>query len=193
MEDKMLTTSVYVSQWLLASRVALHQLFLRRDDRLPQALDHQIRWLLPRCFLYQVLETHISFTLRRHHTRHVLPSFRHAEQSERLLICECFSAGFHESYTLPTTLGIYQPNRHELTTLNHWCFGHDFGILSLGGSTTSSEHYVTGALATTFGCTDFWRSQWPYPKEAICWRWILVLQTYLLHFGLSLIMQLTRH
>jgi hypothetical protein len=75
----MSTTSVYVSQRLPASRAALCQLFLGRDDRLPQALDHQIRRLLPRRFMYHVLEAHIGFTLRRHHAHHVVSSFRQAE------------------------------------------------------------------------------------------------------------------
>jgi hypothetical protein len=154
MWDNIPTTSVYVSQRLPASIAALRQLFLGRDDRLSQALDHQIRWLLPRRFMYQVLEVHIGFTLRRHHTRHVLSSFYHAERSQRLLICVCFSGGFHESYT-PTTLGVYRQNCHGLTILNLRGSGYEFGTLSFGGSTTSLVHYIPGALATAFGVPSF--------------------------------------
>jgi hypothetical protein len=161
------TTSMYISQRLLTSRAALRQLFLERDERLPHALYHQIRRLLPRRFVYQVLEAHTGFTLRRHYARHMLSSFRHTEQSQRLLICVCFSADFHESYTLPTTLGICQLNHHELTTLNLGGFGHEFGTLSFGGSTTSSVHYIPGALAMALGVPSFQRSQWLYPKKAI--------------------------
>jgi hypothetical protein len=64
-------------------------------------------------------------------------------------------AGFHESYTLLTTLGVYRPNRHELATLNLRGFGHEFGILSFGGSTMNLIHYITGALATTLGVLSF--------------------------------------
>jgi hypothetical protein len=69
----------------------------------------------------------------------------------RLLNDVCFSAGFHESYTLPTTLGIYRPNCHELTTLNRGGSSHEFKILSFGGSTMSSVHYIPEALATALG------------------------------------------
>jgi hypothetical protein len=47
---------VYVSKRLLASRAALRQLFLGHDDQLPQALDYQIRQLLPRRFVNQLLQ-----------------------------------------------------------------------------------------------------------------------------------------
>jgi hypothetical protein len=69
-------------------------------------------------------------------------------------LCTLLS-GFHESYAMLTTLGVYRPNCHGLTTLNPRGFGHEFGTLSFGGFTTSSVHYITGALATTFGCTEF--------------------------------------
>jgi hypothetical protein len=52
--------------------------------------------------------------------------------------------GFHKSYTLPTTLGVYRPNRHGLTTPNLGGSGHELGILSFGGSATSSLHYIPG-------------------------------------------------
>jgi hypothetical protein len=44
----------------------------------------------------------------------------------RLLICVCFSTGFHGSYTLLTTLGVYQSSHHESTSSTQG--------LSLGGS-----------------------------------------------------------
>jgi hypothetical protein len=99
---------VYVSQRLLASRAALCQLFLGRDYRLPHALEHQIRWLMPRRFVNQVLEAHNGFTLRRHHARQVQSPFCHAEQFKQLLICVCLSTGFHKRYNLPTTLGVFE-------------------------------------------------------------------------------------
>jgi hypothetical protein len=85
----------------------------------------------------------------------------------RLLIYVCFSTGFHESYTLPTTLGIYRLNCHGLTTLNLGGSGHKFGTLSFGGFTTSSVHYITRALTKALGVLNFQRSQWLYPKKAI--------------------------
>jgi hypothetical protein len=43
---------------------------------------NQFRRLLPRGFVNQLLEAHNGFALRRHHARHVVYYFRHAEQSE---------------------------------------------------------------------------------------------------------------
>jgi hypothetical protein len=52
-------------------------------------------------------------------------------------------------------LGYINQTVTKLTTLNVGSSCHEFGILSFIGSTTSSVHYITGALATAFGVPSF--------------------------------------
>jgi hypothetical protein len=106
-------------------------------------------------FVNRVPKVHNDFTLRRQHTLHMVSYFCHAKQSKQLLIHVRSSAGFHKSYTLPTTLGVYQPNHHRLTTLNLEGSGYEFGILSFGCSTTSSVHCITRALAMALRVPSF--------------------------------------
>jgi hypothetical protein len=96
--------------------------------------------------------------LRRHHARWYLFSATRNSLT-------CFSAGFHESYTLPTTLGIYRPNRHELTTLNLKGSSHEFSIPSFEGSTTSSVHYITGLKPRLLGVPSCRGQPWGSPKK----------------------------
>jgi hypothetical protein len=99
--------------------------------------------------MYQVLEAHNGFILRRNHAWHTPSFLRHEEQSKGLLICVCFSTDFHERYTMSNILRVYQPNHHKHTMSNFGAYNHDFGILSFGGPIMSLVHYILGAATKT--------------------------------------------
>jgi hypothetical protein len=69
---------------------------------------------------------------------------------------------------------------------------------SLGENTTRHvacrDQPILGSAEPTFGrIIPTFHVSLPDWFLSVCWRWILVLQRYSLHFGLSSIIELTRH
>jgi hypothetical protein len=150
-------------------------------------------WPTARCSIHQIrrLSTttfHVLSTggTKRLHPKESLRTMHTllAYGLKRLLCrlqCAHFLTGTHpQSYTMLTILGVYRPNRHELTAshtdtvapamslctkfwrLHHeFCMSncrghnHEFGILSFRGSTTGSVHYIMGGSSHVFGVLSF--------------------------------------